>query len=195
MADDLLPPPFPLAWPDGQNRTRYRDRSQFRTKLDGAIKNVRDSLRLFAADSGKAMGRVEVTCNASLMGNTPADPGVAVWFVWDGQTRCIAVDRYPTVAENLQAIHHVLEARRVELRHAGIEMARTAFKGFIALPAPPGKKAWHEVLGVAPTATAAQINDARKGLARQHAGNEAAMREINVAHDEGMEGRSDQTRW
>jgi hypothetical protein len=181
-----LPPPFPLTWPDGQNRTRHRDRSAFRTKLDGAIKNVRDSLRMFAADSGKAMGKIEVTCSLSVMGGAPADPGVAVWFIWDGQTRCIAVDRYLTVAENLQAIHHVLEARRVELRHAGIEMARTAFKGFLALPPPPGKKLWHEVLGVSANATRDQISEARKTLARQHAGDDATMSAINVAHDEGM---------
>lgn len=90
-----LPPPFPLAWPDGQNRTRNRERSQFRTKLEGAIRNVRDSLRLFATDSGKAMGQIEVTCNVSLMGGTPTDPGAAVWFVWDGQTRCIALRHLP----------------------------------------------------------------------------------------------------
>lgn len=182
-----LPPPYPLAWPDGQRRTTSREKSAFRTKLDGAIKNVRDSLRLFAQDSGRAMGAIEVTCNVSLMGGTASDPGVAVWFVWDGQTRCIAVDRYLTVAENLQAIHHVLEARRVELRHAGIEMARTAFKGFIALPAPPGKKRWFEVLGVEQGATKEQISEARKRLARQHHGDDSAMQAINVAHDEGMQ--------
>ena len=181
-----LPPPYPLAWPDGQRRTAARDKSAFRTKLEGAIKNVRDSLRLFAADSGRAMGALEVTCNVSFMGGPTTDPGVAVWFIWDGQMRCIAVDRYQTVAENLQAIHHVLEARRVELRHAGIEMARTTFKGFIALPPPPGKKAWHEVLGVAPNAAPAQISEARKRLAREHHEDPAMMQAINVAHDEGM---------
>ncbi len=181
-----LPPPYPLAWPEGQRRTATREKSQFRTDLDRAIKNVRDSLRLFAQDSGRAMGAIEVTCNVSLMGGRASDPGVAVWFVWDGQTRCIAVDRYQTVAENLQAIHHVLEARRVELRHAGIEMARTAFKGFIALPAPPGKKAWYELLGVAPNASATEISEARKRLARVHHDDPSMMQAINVAHDEGM---------
>lgn len=186
---NALPPPFPLAWPDGQNRTKNRDRSQFRTKLEGAIKNVRDSLRLFAQDSGRAMGAIEVTCNVSLMGGTPQDPGVAVWFVWDGQTRCIAVDRYQTVAENLQAIHHVLEARRVELRHAGIEMARTAFKGFLALPPPPDRKPWHEVLEVSPIATTTEISEARKRLARAHGVDNPKMAEINAAHDQGMKER------
>lgn len=182
-----LPPPYPLAWPDGQNRTRNRERSQFRTKLDGAIKNVRDSLRLFAGDSGKAMGAIEVTSNASMFSTANvADPGVAVWFLWDGHMRCIAVDRYQTVAENLQAIHHVLEARRVELRHAGIEMARTAFKGFLALPPPPDRKPWHEVLGVSSTATAVEITAARKRLAREIGADDPRMSEINVAHDQGM---------
>lgn len=181
-----LPPPYPLCWPDGQRRTTSRGQSAFRTKLDGAIKNVRESIRLFASDSGKALGGLVVTSNASMFDAKPADPGVAVWFDWDGATRCIAVDRYLSVAENLQAIHHVLEARRVELRHAGIEMARTAFKGFLALPPPPGRRPWHEILGVQPSATAAQISAARKDLARKFGGDDDRMQEINVAHDEGM---------
>jgi hypothetical protein len=182
-----LPPPFPLCWPDSQRRTASRERSQFRTKLDGAVKNVRESLRLFGADSGKAMGRCVVTMNATAFDDgAGADPGVAVWFEWDGAVRCMAVDRYASIAENLQAIHHVLEARRVELRHAGIEMARTTFKGFLALPAPPGSVPWHQVLGVSPNATADEISAARKRLAREHSSDEARMAKINVAHDEGM---------
>lgn len=180
-----LPPPYPLCWPEWQRRTAARQRSTFRTNLDNAVKNVRTSLRLFGEDCGRAMGEVVVTMDASLFQQAPRDPGVAVWFLWDGQVRCIPVDRYPTVAENLQAIHQVIEARRVELRHAGIEMVRTTFKGFLALPPPAGPK-WNEVLGVAPDAPPDEISAARKRLARDHAADEGRMREINVAHDEGM---------
>lgn len=185
MTDHLPTAANPLAWPDGQPRRKARERSAFRTKMDGAIKNVRDSLRFFASDSGRQLQGLVVTSNASLFDHSPADPGVAVWFIWDGAVRCIAVDRYLTVAENLQAIHHVLEARRVELRHAGIEMARTAFKGFIAALPPPGPR-WYMVLGVAPDATKEAISAARKALAREHSADEAKMQAINVAHDEGM---------
>jgi hypothetical protein len=58
---------------------------------------------------------------------SPADPGVAVWFTWDGMQVCIAVDRYQKVASNLQAIHHIIEARRVELRHGTLALVRASF--------------------------------------------------------------------
>jgi len=184
-----LPPLYPLLWPEGQRRTQARIKSQFRTKLDGAVKNVQDSLRLFGEDSGKALSGLVVTSNASMFDDSPADPGVAVWFTWDGATRGIAVDRYQTVAENLQAIHHVLEARRVELLYAGIEMVRTTFKGFIAALPASGERPWHEVLGVPATATADQINAAWKTRARDLAarGDEVQMKELNVARDRGIE--------
>jgi hypothetical protein len=178
-------PPYPLAWPDTQKRTTSRVKSQFRTGLQGAMKNVADSLRAFANDSARKLEYIQITSNAGLFDSSPADPGIAVWFQWDGAMRCIAVDRYLTVAENLQAIHHVLEARRVELRHAGIEMVRTTFRGFVAALPAPGDKPWHVVLGVAPDATPSQVDAAYKVRARDLAqkGDQEQLRELNVARD------------
>jgi len=185
-------PPYPLLWPEGHPRTARRDKSAFRTGFNTALKNVQDSLRLFAQDSGKALGQVQITSNASWMNEKPEDPGIAVWFEWDGAMRCIAVDRYPTVAENLQAIHHVLEARRVELRHAGINMVRTAFRGFIAALPAPGAAHWTTILGVPPNATADQITAAYREKARALGanGNEAARTELNVARDKALAERT-----
>lgn len=183
--------PYPLVWPDEIPRTRYRDKSAFKTALPAAIKNVQDSLRLFAADSGKALSGLQVTSNVGLLESAPADPGVAVWFLWDGAVRCIPVDKYQTVKENLQAVHHILEARRVELRHAGINIVRATFKGFsLALPA-PGRRRWHEVLDVAPDASIEAISAAYKARARDLAGrdDQAQLQELNVARDEAMKER------
>ncbi len=186
-------PPYPLNWPDGQPRTSRMVKSQFRTSLPGAIKNVKDSLRRFAVDSNRKIEAVQVTSNASMFDDKPEDPGVAVWFEWDGHMRCIAVDRYNKVACNLQAIHHVIEARRTELRHAGIQMVRTSFKGFMALPPPPdansqriGKAAWWETLGVERTASAAEIKTAYKKRSRTIAGEEQEQRLLNLAKEEGL---------
>lgn len=143
-------PPFPLSWPEGLPRTERRVGSQFRTSLSTALKNVRKSLEMFGADNGKAVTDISVSSNVTLGEERPRDPGVAVWFTWDGQQRCIAVDRYPKPEDNLQAIHHVLEARRTEMRHGGLHVVRQTFKGFTALPAPPGRKSWREVLGFRP---------------------------------------------
>jgi hypothetical protein len=112
---------------------------------------VKSSLQLFAKDSGKEVSNIVLSSNVGgLDVGQPRDTGVAAWFEWDGQQRCIAVDRYPKVEDNLQAIHHIIEARRTEMRHGGLHVVRQTFKGFTALPAPPGRKSWREVLGFRP---------------------------------------------
>jgi hypothetical protein len=141
-------PSYPLSWPDGLPRTERKVTSQFRTTLAAALNNVRKSLEAFGKDSGKAVTEISITSNVTLGETRPSDTGVAVWFTWDGQQRCIAVDRYPKPEDNLQAIHHVLEARRTEMRHGGLHVVRQTFKGFTALPAPPGRKSWRDVLGI-----------------------------------------------
>jgi hypothetical protein len=113
-------PSYPLSWPDGLPRTERKVTSQFRTTLAAALNNVRKSLEAFGKDSGKAVTEISITSNVTLGETLPSDTGVAVWFTWDGQQRCIAVDRYPKPEDNLQAIHHVLEARRTEMRHGGL---------------------------------------------------------------------------
>jgi hypothetical protein len=129
---------YPLSWPFGLARTEpgRRVASQFKTELMPALKNVEASLRRFGEATGKAVSSVVISSNYSLGVTNPADPGVAVWFLWDGKERCIAVDRYPRLQHNLQAIHHVLEARVTEARHGGLRIVQQTFTGFIALPAP-----------------------------------------------------------
>ncbi len=142
----MQPTAFPLTWPATMPRTKTPVKSQFRTSLNGALNNVRDSLFAFSRDSGKKIEGLVISSNVTLGEQKPADPGVAVWFTWDGLSVCIAVDRYPKVEDNLQAIHHVIEARRTELRHGGLHIVRATFTGFAALPSPDAKKSWREVL-------------------------------------------------
>lgn len=101
---------FPLTWPESWPRTTSRGKSQFKTSLEGAIRNVESSLSLFAKDSGKKVENIMVSSNFQLMSRSPDDLGVAVYFTWDGISTCIAVDRYAKLEENLQAIHHCIEA-------------------------------------------------------------------------------------
>ncbi|NTJ00308.1 J domain-containing protein [Agrobacterium rhizogenes] len=181
--------PYPLQWPEHMPRySRARDTGQFRTTLAGAIKNVKDSLRLFASDSGKPLQNVVISSNVTLGADKPTDPGVAVWFVWDGMSVCIPVDRYAKVEANLQAIHHIIEARRVELRHGTLALVRATFAGFTALPAPAGKKSWREILGIGPgvvPVTAAVVEDQFRRLAKKHhpdaGGSNELMVELNAA--------------
>jgi hypothetical protein len=182
---------YPLTWPAAFPRSKLMESGSFRTCLPAAIKNVDDSLRRFANASGKKLEGVVMSSNVTLGVQKPADPGVAVWFVWDGLGICIAVDRYLTVEANLQAIHHILEARLVELRHGTLALVRATFHGFLALPAPAGtppKRDWWDVLGVPRGAGPEAMQRAYRALASQHhpdkGGDPARMAEINAARIE-----------
>ena len=181
---------YPLQWPDGLPRTQHRATSHFKTALGPALENVRKSLEAFGRDSSKAVGNVVLSSNVTLGVNSPADPGVAAWFTWDGEQRCIAVDRYPKVQDNLQAIHHIVEARRTEVRHGGLHIVRQTFKGFVALPAP---EPWWKVLGVAANADLDAIERKWRELARtahpDAGGDRAAWDRLNVAHERAKEQR------
>jgi hypothetical protein len=161
-------PAYPLSWPESLPRTERKASSQFRSTLSAALKNVKTSLELFAKDSGKSVTNIVLSSNVGgLDVGQPTDSGVAAWFEWDGQQRCIAVDRYPKVEDNLQAIHHIIEARRTEMRHGGLHIVRQTFQGFTALPAPPGRKSWRKVLKFQPgqVVTPADVDRSYRDLA------------------------------
>lgn len=158
---------YPLTWPQGFPRSKTREGGKFKATLAGALKNVQDSLRLFASDSNRKLQDLIISSNVTLGSQRPDDPGVAVWFTWDGLGVCIAVDRYSTVEANLQAIHHILEARRVELRHGTLALVRATFTGFRALPSPPGEQ-WWAILGVKADVSRQEIDAAYRTLRSKH---------------------------
>ena len=182
---------YPLAWPPNFPRTpdMRREKGRFSTTLSAALRNVQDSLRKFAADSGKALQHLVISSNYSLGDENPRDSGVAVYFLWDGLQVCIPVDRYTRIEFNLQAIHHVIEARRVELRHGTLALVRATFTGFAALPAPGSSRPWRAILEFANDAnvTAAAIDQRFKMLAKaSHPdadGTHEAMAQLNEARD------------
>ncbi|MGJ7611093.1 MULTISPECIES: hypothetical protein [unclassified Variovorax] len=183
---------YPLTWPSQFPRKQYPEAGAFKTALPAALKNVQGSLRLFAADSGKKIDGLVISSNVTLGTQKPADPGVAVWFTWDGLQVCIPVDRYRTVEANLQAIHHILEARRVELRHGTLALVRATFQGFVALPAPVTQRHWRAVLGFPADATvnASMVKERYRTRASSahpdKGGTTAEMTELNQARDDAL---------
>jgi len=185
---------YPLTWPATFPRKQYRETGKFKTSIASALNNVQDSLRKFATDSGKKLDNLVISSNVTLGAQKPADPGVAVWFSWDGLQVCIAVDRYTSVESNLQAIHHIIEARRVELRHGTLALVRATFQGFVALPAPPVAD-WRTVLGLSTNPghawtvehiTQAYRLAASKAHPDKHGGSTEAMQRVNAARDEAL---------
>jgi len=184
------PTAYPLAWPTRiPMRGKNKKSSQFKTSLSKALDNVKKSLEMFGRDAKKPISNIVISSNVTLGMQNPEESGVAVYFTWEGQQKVIPVDRYKKVQDNLQAIHHIIEARRTELRHGGIEIVRASFAGFAALP-DPNSVNWRNVLGLHKVAhpTAAEIKAAYKTMAKfrhpdKETGSAAMMSDLNRARD------------
>lgn len=164
-------PAFPLSWPAGWKRTptAQRDRARFRKASRGrpdggwqiqreltiseAVERVRAELQRMGIhdDDLVISSNLELRLDGLPRSNQrePADPGVAVYWV-DRYTRgqpprCMAIDRYDRVADNLAAVAATLEAMRAIERHGGAAILERAFSGFAALPS-PAAESWRDVL-------------------------------------------------
>lgn len=183
-------PAYPLCWPDIIPRSPRREKGRFETTLSKALDNVQTSLLRFGRDSGKPVKDIVLSSNCTLGVNRPTDPGVAAWFVWDGEQVCIPVDRYESAEANLQAIHHIIEARRVELRHGTLALVKASFRGFRALPN-PSKRDWRSVLGANGSNDLASVKAAyRKRASEVHpdrGGDHDRMAELNRARDQALQ--------
>lgn len=179
---------YPLHWPPGRSRTQSYKR--IASRFDMTPDRARRELRLEAERHGR---QIVISTNVQLRRdgepyasrNAPSDPGVAVYFLRKGRPVCFACDQYQQVWENMRAISKTLEAMRGIERWGSAEMLDRAFTGFEALPSPdmvtpPPNKAWWEILGVAPNATADQVHMAWKDCCRANGG---ATVELNNAKE------------
>lgn len=100
----------------------------------------------------------------------PADPGAAVyWRERSGDVpRCMAIDRYDRIEDNLAAVAATLEAMRAIERHGGAEILNRAFTGFTALPGAGDCEHWSDVLGVPSNACREEIDTAYRRLRSKH---------------------------
>lgn len=98
---------YPLHWPDGVPRTKYRKRSRFGiVSLGIARDELLHELRLLGARY------VVLSTNAPTKrdgyfyadARNPDDPGVAVYFDLDGAQRVIACDAWIRMVDNVQAL-------------------------------------------------------------------------------------------
>lgn len=122
----------------------------------------------------------------------PDDPGIAVYWrdtnVDGWPMRCMAVDRYQRVADNIAAVAATLDAMRAIERHGGAEILNRAFTGFAALEAPgASREHWSATLGVASTATRADIDAAWHRLRGRlhpdrHGGDESEFKRVSAAY-------------
>jgi hypothetical protein len=164
---------YPLAWPDGWPRTSpaRQSRAKFKTGRThyGESGSWISAERLTIAtatrrvtDELKRMGARAPVISTNLVlrqdglprsgQSAPRDVGVAVyWTDRNKQARCMAIDRYDRVEDNLAAIAATLDAMRAIDRHGGAQILDRAFSGFVALPAPAQIRDWRDVLGLRET--------------------------------------------
>ena len=153
-------PAYPLAWPVGWPRTGAAARASgaFKVTISAALKNVNDEVR-------KLGGKMTcISSNVTLGSQNPQDPGVAVYFSYDGEETAIPCDRWTRVEANLQAIAKTIEAMRGIERWGAKHMVKAAFRGFAQLAGPQHTTAWHSVLGVQAHASTAEVRDAYRTL-------------------------------
>lgn len=170
-------PAYPLEWPAGWKRTaaQFRTASKFGKagKYEGygenkrwvsqrdltiaeATNRVRDQLQKMGVRDDDLV--ISTNLELRLDGlprsgqKEPKDPGAAVyWRTGKSDTRCMAIDRYDRVADNLAAIAATLDAMRAIERHGGAAILDRAFTGFAALPAPMvAGEPWYVVLDCDP---------------------------------------------
>jgi hypothetical protein len=173
---------YPLSWPAGWQRAKHRSRANFGRKgskgwkesltVSQAVERVRAELQRLNVREGDSVisTNLELRLDGYPRSNQgePSDPGVAVYWLERGQRdqepKCMAIDRYDRVADNLAAIAATLEAMRAIERHGGGEILSRAFAGFTALPAPIDVRTWWQVLDVADNSHAADVEAAYRRL-------------------------------
>lgn len=209
----MTPTRYPLQWPVGWKRTpdarreagRFARRgyssSSYRPMQDVTVAEACQRLLAELQRMAVREGDVVISTNVRtrLDGlpysneREPADPGAAVYWRDTGKDRCMAIDRYTKVAQNIAALAATIEAMRAIERHGGATILDRAFTGFTALPAPIAAgmhKPWRQVMNFTSEPVSLDLLEARyRRLASlrhpdKPGGSDAAMAELNAAREE-----------
>ncbi|MBF0239890.1 MAG: DnaJ domain-containing protein [SAR324 cluster bacterium] len=163
---------YPLTWPAGWYRTPLRNIQHSRYH-DRSIASARDAV----TEEVRLLGGNELIISSNLelrqdglprsRQRQPEDKGVAIYFHYRGKPMSFACDQWNSVEDNLWAINLTIEAIRMIERAGASDMMERAFRGFEALPAPPGSN-WWEILGVAQSCTLEEVQSSYRSLVRKH---------------------------
>lgn len=170
---------YPLAWPEGWPRRASfaRQRARFAKSHNAAqltLARTRDEVLDELRKLGAA--RIVISTNLELRNDglprsgqkMPEDPAVAVYFELKGEPKCIPIDKFSRVEENLHAAALVIDALRGLERWGAPKMVDAAFRGFKALPERAGGRAWWDVLAIDSEADVDTIRAAYRKLAMIH---------------------------
>lgn len=210
---------YPLAWPTGWKRAHHRVSANFNKKdwhpsavdpaqqvqrgrpltINDATQRVLKALTTFGVMEGEAIISTNLQLRLDGLPKSnqpePTDPGAAVYWrrPTDKDMKCMAIDQYDRVADNIAAIAATLNAMRSIERHGGALILDRAFMGFTALPAPGQTTArgWMEVLEVGQDATLEKAKENYRRLSSirhpDRGGSHDAMSELNWAWAQAQE--------
>lgn len=190
------PQRFPLSWPHGWARTKFRGDSRFRVTLSESFDRLERELERLRAVNPFLSSNLVLGVRGQPLANQaqPADTGVAVYFKLRSKgalhDRVLACDRYRKVEENIAAIAAHIDALRAIERH-GVGTIEQAFAGYTALPPPSedNRAPWRSVFHLKPDApvTAADVNVIYRAAAKRAATDESRLLELNLARDAAMQ--------
>jgi len=201
---------YPLRWPEGWPRTRegtHKNAYSFQNLTpDKAVTSLLHELKLLGAS------HVVINCNAMVRGDGRprsddlklriSQPGVALYFQYNGRPMVMAQDVYDAPYANIRSLALAISAMRAIERHGGGHMMQRSFDGFAQLPPPEGSsnqplRPWRAVLGVegidlAPEFMRPIVEDRYRKLAKERhpdmtGGSHDAFAELNVAVEKARE--------
>ncbi|QHV99199.1 J domain-containing protein [Spirosoma endbachense] len=162
---------YPLQWPASYPRTGYRKPSRFGRSLADSRDDLLEQIRRLGGT------QVVISSNAKLRNDglpyskQPAvnDPGVAVYFLYEGEQVVFACDKWLDIGDNIRALGLAIEAIRGLERWGVSQMLKRTFTGFKALAEPAThKEEWWSVLEVPESASPDEIRKAYIKLAQRH---------------------------
>lgn len=187
---------YPLSWPIGWPRNKFRTHSRFGSfNRPPSVARARDVVILELQRMGVPDYSIVISTNIQLRRDglpysnqkEPEDTGSAVYWR-DGDKRLVlACDKYNTVGDNLYAIGKTIEATRAITRWGSVT-AEQAFAGYARLNEKTGPS-WREVLGMEQfdSPSEKEILAAYRQRAREthpdHGGNSEAFAAVVAAKD------------
>ncbi|WP_202406092.1 J domain-containing protein [Hufsiella ginkgonis] len=185
---------FPLCWPGNKPRTLKDNRSRasfgkksttrngYDQKVSLTVASATDRL-LKELDAYTRVGcdyrvppeSVIISCNVppSKKGRPssgmaePEDPGVAVYFILDGNNYCLPCDKWNRVADNIGAIAaHINALRGIE--RWGVGQNHDVYTGYKALPESASASSWRQVLNVSAIDDLFTVRLSYRSLAKKH---------------------------
>lgn len=164
---------YPLCWPIGYKKTPSwkRHNSRFNQTMSNAQKHLRNEVARLQGRglivSTNLRLKLDGKLYASDLSKKIDEPGVAIYFKYNGRQVSMCCDQYKAVWENVYALAKGIEALRAITRYGISEFLERSFSGFAELPpsnGTPKTYTWWQVLEVSQSATRDEIKNAWRRL-------------------------------